>query len=196
MLSPNTSILILSALKADPKHGAAAQQALLAAASAKGLTPDVVDLPSAKVQACHGCGACGLTTPGVCAVQDEMQQISPKIVKSRVFVLASPIRFGTHHSELKKALDRCQPLMVPLYTVRGGELNFRPRYSNPPALLGVGLLAKADPDQEAAYRALLERHGGNMAMKAGAAVLLAADSPDQAKAKVEQALAGLMEAGR
>jgi len=192
--SSNGSIFVLSALKADPKNGGAAQQAILAAAASKGLRPDVVELPSSKVQACYGCGACGLITPGVCAVQDDMQQIFAKLVKSRVWVLASPIRFGTHHSELKRALDRCQPLMVPLYCIRGGELNFLPRYSSPPALLGVGLLAKEDPDQEAAYRALMERHAGNMAMEAAAAGLLASDSAQRAQAKVEQALARLLEA--
>ncbi|HEY3452366.1 MAG TPA: NAD(P)H-dependent oxidoreductase [Myxococcales bacterium] len=196
MPSSNDAIFILSALNADAQNGPAAQRAILAAACAKNLKPDVVDLPSTKVQACYGCGACGLTTPGVCAVQDPMQQVFPRIVRSRVWVLASPIRFGTHHSELKKALDRCQPLMVPLYTMRGGEMNFLPRYSPAPALLGIGLLARADPDQEAAYRALLERHGGNLAMKAGAAVLLASDSAAQAQAKVERALADLLEARR
>lgn len=198
MPSSNDSVFILSALKADSKHGAAAQQAVLAAAATKRLTPELFDLTAASstVQACNGCGACGLVTPGVCAVKDPMQQVFQSIVKSRVFALASPIRFGTHHSELKKALDRCQPLMVPLYTLRGGELNFLPRYSNPPALLGVGLLAKDDPDQAAAYRALMERHGGNMAMKSGAAVLLATDSPAQARAKVEEALAALLEGRR
>ncbi|MGC4120604.1 MAG: NAD(P)H-dependent oxidoreductase [Myxococcales bacterium] len=189
-----TTLFILSALQADAKHGEATLQAIAAAATARKLQPDVHDLVSTKVQACYGCGACGLVTPGICTVQDPMQQIFRKIVKSRVFVLASPIRFGTHHSELKKAIDRCQPLMVPLYTVRGGELNFRPRYSQPPLLLGVGLLAKADSEQESAYRALMERHGGNLAMASGAAVLLASDSAAEKQAKVEKALGALLEA--
>lgn len=194
MPASSSRIFILSALSADRRHGSATLQALLGAAASKGLRPEVVDLPSSKVQACYGCGACGLTTPGTCTVQDEMQRIFPKIVSSQIWVLASPIRFGSHHSELKKALDRCQPLMVPVYTVRGGEMNFRPRYAPRPALLGVGLLPEPDADQEQAYRHLVARHGLNLAAERHAcAVVTGADVADVAQAKIELALADLLE---
>ncbi len=74
-----------------------------------------------------------MRTPGACAVNDDMQGIFRKLVACDVLVLATPVRFGSYCAELKKVVDRFQPLMVPVYVVRGGEMHFRGRYELPAA---------------------------------------------------------------
>ena len=68
-------------------------------------------------------------------------------VASDVLVLATPVRFGSYCAELKKVIDRFQPLMVPIYVVRDGEMHFQGRYDLPP-LLGSGSCGTATVQME------------------------------------------------
>ena len=134
--------LVLSALSVDGEHGPAALEAIEASLRERGYDADAVDVAAARVIPCAGCGSCGLKTPGRCVVKDDMQDIFRQIVASDVLVLATPVRFGSYCAELKKVIDRFQPLMAPIYVVRNGEMHFRGRYDLP-ALLGVGLVREA-----------------------------------------------------
>jgi len=131
--------LVLSALGADAEHGASALAALRATLGGRGYDVEVVDCRTVDVIPCTGCSSCGLRTPGACAVRDGMQDVFRKMVASDVLVLATPVRFGSYCAELKKVVDRFQPLMVPIYVVRDGEMHFQGRYDLPP-VVGVGLL--------------------------------------------------------
>ena len=144
--------LVLSALGADAEHGASALAALRATLAGRGYDVEVVDCRTVDVVPCTGCSSCGLRTPGACAVRDDMQDVFRKMVASDVLVLATPVRFGSYCAELKKVVDRFQPLMVPIFVVRDGEMHFQGRYDLPP-LVGVGLLrdgggGRAGPGRE------------------------------------------------
>lgn len=164
--------LVLSALAADPVHGPVVSQLLEEVLAARGYHPHFVDVTTADVRGCRGCGSCGLKTPGRCVIDDDVQDMYRRLVRSDLLVYASPISFGAHRSELKRVLDRFQPLMVPFYVMRDGEMNFRPRYPRRPALLGVGLLGQADIQQGEAYRHLIARHASNMASPVFATAVL------------------------
>ena len=131
--------LVLSALGVDAEHGASALAVLEQSLTGRGYEVETVDCRTVDVIPCTGCASCGLRTPGACAVTDDMQGIFRKLVASDVLVLATPVRFGSYCAELKKVVDRFQPLMVPIYVVRDGEMHFRGRY-HLPALVGVGLV--------------------------------------------------------
>jgi hypothetical protein len=140
-----------------------------------------VDVVAARVAPCSGCGSCGLKTPGRCVVKDDMQGIYRQIVASDVLVLATPVRFGSYCAQLKKVVDRFQPLMVPIYVVRNGEMHFRGRYDLP-ALLGVGLVcgdagadAGADGAEDDAFHFLIGRLAVNIDTRHAAAVLAGID---------------------
>jgi len=181
------SVLILSALSVDAARGPAALESLIEAVEARGGGADVVDTPSANIRPCTGCGSCGGRTPGLCVLRDEMQEVFPRLVAADVLVLATPVRFGSHCAQLKKVVDRFQPLMAPLYCVRDGEMNFKPRYPRRPALLGVGLLAPADGEyagtarmraaEADAFRHLISRHARNLDPPAYAAAVLTGGDP-------------------
>lgn len=135
--------LVLSALPADAGRGERAQAALLDVLVRRGYEVETVDCLAADVSPCTGCGSCGMRTPGACVVKDDMQGIFRSIVAADLLVLATPVRFGSYCAPLKKVVDRFQPLMVPIYTVRDDEMHFRGRYDLP-ALLGVGLVREGE----------------------------------------------------
>ena len=136
-------VLVLSALGLDASFGDATLSLLEEALAERRHQVETVDCERLHVSPCTGCGSCGLRTPGRCVVDDDMQEVFRKIVASEMLVLATPVRFGSYCAELKKVVDRFQPLMVPLYVTRRGEMHFRARYDLP-ALVGVGLLRGSD----------------------------------------------------
>ena len=137
--SADKKALVLSALDVDARYGASTRALLEDTLTGRGYDVETVDCRTVDVIPCTGCASCGLRTPGACAVKDDMQDIFRKMVASDVLVLATPVRFGSYCAELKKVVDRFQPLMVPIYVLRDGEMHFQGRYDLPP-LLGVGLV--------------------------------------------------------
>jgi multimeric flavodoxin WrbA len=184
--------LVLSALGVDGEPGAATLADLAAALAERGYEVETIDCQKADVIPCTGCSSCGQRTPGECVVKDDMQEIFRELVASDVLVLATPVRFGSYCSELKKVVDRFQPLMVPLYMKRQGEMHFRGRYDLP-ALVGVGLVRGADGDEADAFRFLVGRLAVNMDTRHAAAAFAGGDAP-AARAEIDRALDAVIEA--
>ena len=187
---------MLSALGVDADHGASALAALRATMADRGYDVEVVDCRTADVIPCTGCSSCGLRTPGTCVVKDAMQGIFRKLVASDVLVLATPVWFGSYCAELKKVVDRFQPLMVPIYVLRDGEMHFQSRYRLP-ALVGVGMVrdgggsdGAATAEEADAFRFLIERLAVNIDTKYAAAAFAGGDEA-AARAQIGEALAAL-----
>ncbi len=97
-------------------------------------------------------------------------------------------------------MDRFQPLMVPIYVMRDGEMHFRGRYDLP-ALVGVGLVREgAGPDGAAvaageadAFRFLIGRLALNIDTPHAAAAFVAGDG-SAVRAELEKVVAAV--AGR
>ncbi len=203
--------LVISALGVDGDQGAAVLATLQAILAERGYDAETVDCQTVDVIPCTGCSSCSLRTPGECVVKDDMQEIFRKLVASDVLVLATPVRFGSYCAELKKVIDRFQPLMVPMYVMRQGEMHFRGRYELP-ALVGVGLLPRAAGggsapestapgtgataaagDAEAdAFRFLVDRLAVNVGTRHAAAAFPGGDG-SLANAELERALDAIAE---
>ena len=176
--------------------------------SGRGYEIEAVDCLDADVIPCTGCGSCSLRTPGACVVKDDMQGIFRALVASDLLVLATPVRFGSYCAQLKKVVDRFQPLMVPIYTVRDDEMHFSGRYDLP-ALLGVGLVREpessdgigpgaagpegsgaADEAEAEAFRFLVGRLAVNVQTRHAAAAFAGGDEA-AARTELARALATL-----
>ena len=188
---------MLSALGVDPGHGASTLAILEEEPVGPGVRRrDAWTAGPSTSSPCTGCAGCGLRTPGACSVKDDMQEIFRKMVASDVLVLATPVRFGSYCAELKKVVDRFQPLMVPMYVLRDGEMHFRGRYDLP-ALLGVGLVrdgdrggrsgAAAAGEEAEAFRFLIGRLAVNVDTRHAAAAVAGGDE-GAVRAEIEKAL--------
>jgi multimeric flavodoxin WrbA len=79
-----------------------------------------------------------------------------------VVVFLTPVTFGGYSSELKEAVDRLIPLVLPCFRTIDGEVHHVRRYDRYPSLLGLGLLPEPDAEQERIFRAVIERNAINM----------------------------------
>ncbi len=88
----------------------------------QGAEADYVSLENADVKPCVNCGGCSNKTYGRCVVRDDGDWIYPKVVRSDVLILVTPVVFGSYSFKLKRVLDKFGLLMDRRYYVVNGEL--------------------------------------------------------------------------
>jgi len=89
---------------------------ILAGASAAGAHTDLVHLRGLEYASCRHCGGCDKT--GRCVVQDDIQQLYPKLDAAQHLVLASPVHFSGVSGETKAMIDRAQCCWIAKYRLK------------------------------------------------------------------------------
>ncbi|MGE5370674.1 MAG: NAD(P)H-dependent oxidoreductase [Solirubrobacterales bacterium] len=88
---------------------------------------------------CKGCFGCWTKKPGECTINDAMARINHTAMNSDVVVYLSPVVFGQFSANLKNAIDRWLPNMLPFFMTRkDGSTMHPPRYDDYPAQIMVG----------------------------------------------------------
>jgi multimeric flavodoxin WrbA len=85
-------------------------------ARAEGGLTDKVILNDLNFKPCQECGGCDKT--GECVLNDDMTALYEKLSAADIFIVASPIYFGTITAQLKMMIDRCQSLWVKKYILK------------------------------------------------------------------------------
>jgi multimeric flavodoxin WrbA len=75
-----------------------------AGAEAAGASVETFYLHGMDIRPCDGCDFCRET--GICAVEDDMQTLYPKLLAADAVVLASPVYWFTYSGQLKTCIDR------------------------------------------------------------------------------------------
>jgi multimeric flavodoxin WrbA len=91
------------------------KQALAGAESANAQT-EYIRLADFNIAPCIECNACYKT--GTCAVQDDYQLISAKMLEADRLIFATPIFFMTVCAQAKLLIDRCQCLWAHKYVLK------------------------------------------------------------------------------
>jgi len=147
-----------------------AQERLGAELRQRGWEVDALILRDMAIAPCRGCFGCWVKTPGLCVIKDAGRDVARRVIHSDLVALVTPVTFGGHSSELKKALDRSAcPLLLPDFTRVGGEIHHKRRYDRYPALLGVGVLAREDDESETIFRSQVGRNAIDLHSPAHAA---------------------------
>ena len=97
----NTEILLDEALRGAGDHGGLCEKVILR---------DLKITPCLEIYKC--------AEDGVCAIQDEMQGLFPKIVQAERLLIASPIFFYSVPALAKAMIDRCQSLWAKKYILK------------------------------------------------------------------------------
>jgi multimeric flavodoxin WrbA len=82
----------------------------------KGASVEKLYLCDLEIAPCNSCGECDET--GVCTIDDDMEGLYKKLLKSDVIILASPIYFMGLPAQLKAMIDRCQSLWVERFKLK------------------------------------------------------------------------------
>lgn len=144
-------------------------------------------LKEMNILPCRSCGSCGFKTPGECVFKDDMPTILRAVAKSSVLILLTPIRFGGYSSQLKKAMDRCMVVGLPLYFVKDGHMLHPMRYGQK-SLLAIGLSEADIQGQEENFKTLVSRNGLNMQFPYNTLIFKPADQPSTIQREISNAL--------
>lgn len=137
----------------------------------RGAVVDAFDLTAMDIKPCRGCFACWVKTPGLCFQRDAMDAILPRLARSEAVLWITPVAYGGYGYHLKKALDRSIPVLLPFFTVIGGEVHHPTRYDWHPRLAVIGVLPGPAPEAEAIFQRLVARNARNMHAETRAIVL-------------------------
>lgn len=102
-------ILILSASPRENGNSDLLCDEFMRGAKEAGHNVDKIRLSEKKINYCTGCCSC-IRKPGSCVQQDDMAEISKKMLSADVIVLASPVYFHTINGQMKTFIDRVCPI--------------------------------------------------------------------------------------
>lgn len=114
-----------------------------------------------KIGSCYGCFKCWVQTPGICIIDDVERDIAKETIQSDLLIFLTPVTFGGYSSELKKAIDRLIPLVMPFFIKIDGEVHHKSRYERYPSLMGIGILLNEDKEREQLFKTLVNRNAIN-----------------------------------
>jgi multimeric flavodoxin WrbA len=144
---------------------------------ARGWETKAFALAGMDIKPCRGCFSCWVKTPGRCIIEDDQEAILREAALSELFVWLTPITFGGYSPELKKALDRIIPILLPFFGRVGGETHHPLRYRKRPRLLVLGTQKQEDAESEAVFRRLVGRNALNLGDAEAAALVFSGDVP-------------------
>ena len=147
-----------------------------------------IELRNTQIAACLGCFGCWVKTPGTCVINDDGRETTRKAIQSDLMVWLTPVTFGGYSSELKKALDRIIPILLPYFQSYHGQIHHKMRYKKYPKLLVIGV-QELGGDYEETFMALAGRNMLNFRPPASAAsVFQRGKDPKTISAFVEEQL--------
>jgi multimeric flavodoxin WrbA len=146
----------------DPLSNRAAA-AVMAALKPRGWQVKPFALAGMNIKPCRGCFSCWARTPGRCVIADDDQEaILAATAGSDLIIWLTPITFGGYAPELKKALDRIIPVLLPYFITVKNETHHPLRYPLRRRLLVIGTQKQEDAECERVFRHLVGRNALNL----------------------------------
>ena len=124
---------------------------------------------------CLGEFDCWVKSPGRCRIHDEGQEIERAVHDADLLVLLTPVSFGGHGAQLKKAVDRLLPLISPFFEKRADLTHHQHRYQRLPRMVGIGWDAKPSATRAALFGAFIESNALNLGCPGWAAAVVGDD---------------------
>ncbi len=80
---------------------------IILGAESQGATVESVYLNGLNIRPCQGCYVCQEEGSRGCAVDDDMQDVYPKIIEADALIIASPVYWFNMSAQTKIFMDRC-----------------------------------------------------------------------------------------
>lgn len=101
--------------------------------AAQGFIVEEIAIGREDLTFCMGCFGCWVKSPGECVIKDMAARINEKYVNSDVVIYLSPLIYGQFSANIKNALDRWLPNILPFFIQRQDGSTIHPaRYDNNP----------------------------------------------------------------
>ncbi|MBE0601191.1 MAG: flavodoxin family protein [Firmicutes bacterium] len=128
----------------------------------KGFAVTRRQLEPMELDYCRGCFGCWIKTPGECVIRDAMADINRGTMQSDVAVYLTPVVFGQYSANMKNALDRWIPNILPFFQARrNGDTIHPSRYAENPQFIMIGYGERLSADDKDLFAKITTRHREN-----------------------------------
>lgn len=118
-----------------------------------------------ELQFCRGCFDCWTKTPGECSMKDGIAEINRACLTSDVVVYLCPVVFGQFSANIKSAIDRWLPNMLPFFQTRkDGSTMHPPRYESYPKQIMIGYAENLSESDAQLFLDITQKHRSNVSM--------------------------------
>lgn len=129
----------------------------------KGLDVMKTSLRRDSLAACSGCFGCWVRTPGECVAKDGIGEINRQSMNSLATIYLCPVVFGQFSANMKNAIDRWLPNMLPFFMTRpDGSTMHPPRYLDYPRQIMIGYADDLSDSDAALFRDITQKHRSNI----------------------------------
>lgn len=120
-------------------------------------------LARGDIHYCTGCFGCWIKTPGECVMKDDIAVINRAMMNSDVVVYLVPVIFGQFSANIKYALDRWLPNMLPFFETRKDGSTMHPRrYESYPKQFMIGYGDYVSAEDAQLFTDITKKHRSNV----------------------------------
>ncbi len=124
---------------------------------------ETIDIGREDLAFCMGCFGCWIEKPGECVINDKISQINRKFINSDVVIYLNPVTFGQFSANIKNAIDRWLPNILPFFIRRPDGSTMHPsRYDSLPKQIIIGYGEDLSEDDIKLFIDIIEKHRRNI----------------------------------
>ena len=129
----------------------------------KGFQMEYQEIGRKDLLPCMGCFGCWIKEPGECVMKDGMAEINRKCMNSDVVVYLSPVIFGQFSANIKNAIDRWLPNILPFFISRPDGSTMHPaRYETYPVQFIIGYGEDISEEDARLFVDITKKHRSNV----------------------------------
>lgn len=131
--------------------------------SARDFAIEQIQLGRDDLAFCVGCFGCWVRKPGECVILDRMSQINRATMNSDVVIYLCHVVFGQFSANMKNAIDRWLPNMLPFFMIRpDGSTMHPPRYDDYPKQIMIGYADALSTQDALLFTDITQKHRSNV----------------------------------
>ncbi len=128
----------------------------------KRLETEIIMVGRDDLAYCMGCFGCWIKKPGECVINDRMTEINQFYNCSDFVIYISPVVFGQVSANIKNALDRWLPNILPFFNTNSRGFTEHPwRYATHPKRILIGYADEIPDDDRQLFSDIPLKHQGS-----------------------------------
>ncbi|MEA4806358.1 MAG: NAD(P)H-dependent oxidoreductase [Acetobacterium wieringae] len=118
---------------------------------------ELIAIADLYVDPCYSCGGCTNKTYGQCIHRDDVDIILPKLMRTDVLVMVTPVKWGSYSFKMKRIFDKCAVIGDRHYYCKNGEL-VKGKIGRVHTFLAIGVKAQWVDAEKRAFKNLVEEN--------------------------------------
>jgi len=124
---------------------------------AKKIEAEFISLADLNVDPCYSCGGCTDKTYGQCIHRDDADIILPKLMRTDVLVMVTPVKWGSYSFKTKRVFDKCAIIGDRHYYCKNGEL-VKGKIGRVHTFMAIGVKDQWNNDERQVFKSLVEEN--------------------------------------